>query len=367
MSEAVGASSRRVFISHASADAGVAREIYRDLAKRGIACWIAPDHIPPGKGYAERIVAAIDECRVLMVLISRACNGSVHVPREIEQAMHRQRHLMPVRIEEVEPTGAISYYLGTVQRIEAHRGGIEGHLDEIAEAAARLLELPPPPPPGWYERMRRRRRLIAGAVALACLPLLLLMRPMMREWMNLDWPDPDRTVKLAVYHRLASLDMREVTYDYRGIHVGDRLFLKPSAPAGMHAYLLNVAGDHRAKIIDWEVGGPEQMFKDQAGNWYWTPEPGPSEVILLVAGERPLDAAERSRLVEEITGLGQLPELKEDQQIVWFDGKWKLVRAGRRDRSSTFDGRWADGLASVLQRHGLQFDGRTLPLRPSDE
>jgi hypothetical protein len=46
----------QIFLSHASEDARIAREVAAAFTARGIAVWMAPDSILPGQVYNEAIV-----------------------------------------------------------------------------------------------------------------------------------------------------------------------------------------------------------------------------------------------------------------------------------------------------------------------
>ncbi|MGO9039968.1 MAG: toll/interleukin-1 receptor domain-containing protein, partial [Steroidobacteraceae bacterium] len=51
---------RTVFVSYASADAGIAEQACAALEAAGVPCWIAPRDVRPGDPYAAAIVEAIN-------------------------------------------------------------------------------------------------------------------------------------------------------------------------------------------------------------------------------------------------------------------------------------------------------------------
>jgi hypothetical protein len=141
-----------VFISYGSDDAELARELRRHLERGGYSCWMAPDDVAGPKSWAEQIVEAIASCKVVLVLISSVANRSTHVSKEVDLAMAHGKAVLPVRVEDVAPTGALQYLLALAQWIDAFPGGLGPHADEvrrrvaaIIEAEAPLPELPAPP------------------------------------------------------------------------------------------------------------------------------------------------------------------------------------------------------------------------------
>lgn len=107
-----------VFISHASSDADSAAAVCRALEAAGLPCWMAPRDLPPGALYAEAIVAAIGAARATVVLLSEAANGSQFVVREVERAASRRVPLVPVRLDDSEPSPALEFFLSALQRLD---------------------------------------------------------------------------------------------------------------------------------------------------------------------------------------------------------------------------------------------------------
>lgn len=133
---------RDVFISHSSADAPAARELRDHLIASGYSTWIAPDDIDSSVSWAEQILAAVDECRVLVVLLSEAANGSSHVSREVSLAQSRRKPVLPIRIEGVRARGALEYLLTQVQRVDAFPPPLHAHLPRVRAQVSRLFDAP---------------------------------------------------------------------------------------------------------------------------------------------------------------------------------------------------------------------------------
>jgi hypothetical protein len=132
----------RAFISHASEDATTARAVADALKARAIEVWIAPDSILPGQVYNEAIVAGLRGCDALCVLISARANASKHVAREVALADNNGKPIVPIRIEPVEPSDGLAYYLHLPQWVEWHARGAAA-LDPVV---AMLGPAPPAPP-----------------------------------------------------------------------------------------------------------------------------------------------------------------------------------------------------------------------------
>src|SRR5689334_1196739 len=113
----------QVFLSHSTEDAAVARQVADALRAAGVAVWIAPDSIKPGEAYNEAIVAGLKASDTLAILVSKASNASKHVAREVGLADSQGKRIIPIRIEAVEPSDGLTYYLSMPQWVEWHRQG----------------------------------------------------------------------------------------------------------------------------------------------------------------------------------------------------------------------------------------------------
>jgi SAM-dependent methyltransferase/PAS domain-containing protein len=119
-----------LFISHASEDREVAEEIVADLERRGIDCWIAPRNIPPGQPFDDAIVTAIDSCWATLLVFSERCNTKEdYVRREVTVAMDCGKTVIPFRIEDVRPKGALRLRLSDLHWVD----GFNSRAEAIAE------------------------------------------------------------------------------------------------------------------------------------------------------------------------------------------------------------------------------------------
>ncbi|MGN0406783.1 MAG: DUF6273 domain-containing protein [Bacteroides sp.] len=108
-----------IFISHSSKDAGTASGLCEVLEKNGDTCFMAPRDIHGGCEYAEEIIDGIDKADVMVVVLSENANNSPHVLREVERAVSRAIPIVIYKLEEVQLTKSMQYFLMTHQWVNA--------------------------------------------------------------------------------------------------------------------------------------------------------------------------------------------------------------------------------------------------------
>lgn len=116
-----------VFISYSSKDEAHANAVCAGLEQEGLSCWIAPRDVRPGMEYGAEIVRAIRSARVLLLLFTAQSNSSPHVLKEVERAVKYGVPVVPLRIENVEPSDSFEYFLCTPHWLNV--------LDEPVESA----------------------------------------------------------------------------------------------------------------------------------------------------------------------------------------------------------------------------------------
>jgi hypothetical protein len=128
-----------VFISHSSKDRPTADAICAYLESAGIDCWIAPRDIEPGASWTKGIIQGLGTCRVLVLVFSEHANDSDHVQREVAKAFSTGLAVVPFRIKDVLPNQGLSYFLDTVQWLDARTEPLQKHLDALSELVKKLL------------------------------------------------------------------------------------------------------------------------------------------------------------------------------------------------------------------------------------
>lgn len=112
----------RVFISHSSENAALAKELCGKLEKNGFPCFLAPRDIRSGFEYAEEIINGIDGSDVMVLLLSEASNSSPHVLREVERAVSKKKTIIVYKLEEVVLSKSLEYFLMTHQWVNDKPG-----------------------------------------------------------------------------------------------------------------------------------------------------------------------------------------------------------------------------------------------------
>jgi hypothetical protein len=169
-----------IFISHSSKDHKIAMTICRGLENRGARCWISSRDIVPGGNYQESIDQAIRMARAMVLVFTGNANDSAEIKKELALASAYGIAVIPVRAEDVVPTGAFKYELITRQWIDLFddwEQALErlvlqiGHITgpgSAAAAAPTAAGRPATMPGPRRARPSSRRWLVGGGIALLC-------------------------------------------------------------------------------------------------------------------------------------------------------------------------------------------------------
>jgi hypothetical protein len=128
-----------VFICYASRDKSIADAVCATLEANRIRCWVAPRDVLPGMGYAEALIEAISESRIMVLVFSSSSNNSPQVLREVERAASKGIPILPFRIQDVPLSRAMEYYISTHHWLDALTPPLERHLQHLAETVKLLL------------------------------------------------------------------------------------------------------------------------------------------------------------------------------------------------------------------------------------
>ena len=139
--------SHDVFISYPSQDKVSADGVCHGLEARGIRCWMAPRDVIPGSDWQTSLLDAISDARVVVLLFTSNTNGSDHIKREITAAFEGGSVVIPFRLENVSPQGALRYHLTGVHWLDAFAGAMEPHVEQLATTIKRVLAQPVPDQP----------------------------------------------------------------------------------------------------------------------------------------------------------------------------------------------------------------------------
>src|SRR5260221_2509439 len=81
----------------------------------------------------------LEACRVLILVFSEHANDSDHVQREVAKAFSSGLAVIPFRIKDVLPNQSLSYFLDTVQWLDASAPPLQKHLGTLSERVKKLL------------------------------------------------------------------------------------------------------------------------------------------------------------------------------------------------------------------------------------
>ncbi|MFZ3116367.1 MAG: toll/interleukin-1 receptor domain-containing protein [Syntrophales bacterium] len=125
-----------VFISYSTQKYGEETQYFCNLLEgSGIPCWMAPRDIPPGSNWAAGIVNGIENCELLVLMVTEGSVASQEVEKEIDLANSLKKKILQVRLENAHLSKALRYHLSNKQWINALEGAKEtrfaGALTEI--------------------------------------------------------------------------------------------------------------------------------------------------------------------------------------------------------------------------------------------
>jgi hypothetical protein len=149
------------FISYSSKDKTTANAACAGLESAGVRCWMAPRDIRGGTEYAAGIVEGIDSCRIMVLIFSSNANASPQVHREIERAVSKGLTIIPFRIEDIAPTKAMEYYLGSIHWLDALTPPLARHLGHLVEQVKANLQVDASPS-GSFEKIAPEKASFGG-------------------------------------------------------------------------------------------------------------------------------------------------------------------------------------------------------------
>jgi hypothetical protein len=130
----------KVFISHSSKDKQVADAACAALEAQRIPCWIAPRDILAGVEWGDAIIDAISTCQVVVLIFSQEANSAPMVRKEISVAVSEEKIIVPFRIENISPSGAMKLALGNTHWLDALTPPLERRLAELCDTISRLIQ-----------------------------------------------------------------------------------------------------------------------------------------------------------------------------------------------------------------------------------
>jgi hypothetical protein len=128
-----------IFICHSSTDKQVAQAICAALETKNNRCWIAPRDVRPGREYGDEILNAISDSKVVVVVFSSEANLSPQVRREVERAVSKAKMIIPFRIDNTLPSGAMEFCLSNTHWLDAITPPIQQHIAKLVDIICGIL------------------------------------------------------------------------------------------------------------------------------------------------------------------------------------------------------------------------------------
>ena len=128
-----------VFISYSSKDKQWADAACAVLERHRIRCWVAPRDITPGTEWGASIISGLDASKIMVLIFSTHANQSARVRREVERSIGKGLIVLPFRIEDVNPAGAMEYALSNTHWLDGFTPPVEHHLETLANSVKSLL------------------------------------------------------------------------------------------------------------------------------------------------------------------------------------------------------------------------------------
>ena len=132
--------SHDVFVSYSSKDKAAADGVVSTLEQNGVRCWYAPRDIKPSDDWGKAIVNAIQESRIFLMVFTEHANQSQHVLDELLYAIDVGAVILPFRIENLEPDGAMRLHLSSRHWLDAYDPSWEAHLKNLVKNISGILE-----------------------------------------------------------------------------------------------------------------------------------------------------------------------------------------------------------------------------------
>ena len=127
-----------VFISYASDDRARILDLLERLREAGVSVWIDQMGIEGATMWSQEIVEAIDNCKVLILAISKRSTKSENVVKELALASERRKNILPVFLDSSGIPKSMEYQLAGIQRVEYFAGAEEQGLLAMIRSMAKL-------------------------------------------------------------------------------------------------------------------------------------------------------------------------------------------------------------------------------------
>lgn len=107
-----------IFISYSRKDESFVHQLTGKLDEWGFSYWIDVSGIESGDVFKNNIVTAIKSSKVVVFVSSKASNESPWTVKEINYALHKQKPIIPIRIDKAEYNETLQFDLNVVDYVD---------------------------------------------------------------------------------------------------------------------------------------------------------------------------------------------------------------------------------------------------------
>ena len=136
-----------VFISYSREDKESVLSLAAKLREAGVSLWIDQGGIDGAAMWGEEIVNALENAKVLLLMVTEKSVNSHNVVKEVVLASERKEHILPVHLEPTRIPAGLKYPLAGIQHIEYFQGDPAENLKTIIRSLERIgVTIKPPEP-----------------------------------------------------------------------------------------------------------------------------------------------------------------------------------------------------------------------------
>ena len=129
-----------VFVSYSNKDKAIADSIVASMESNQVRCWYAPRDIQPGEDWGKAITNGILASKLFLIIFSSNANRSQRVLDELNFAVSKEIAILPFRIENLEPEGAMGLHLSSRHWLDAYEPSWEIHIKKLVKNVSAILK-----------------------------------------------------------------------------------------------------------------------------------------------------------------------------------------------------------------------------------
>jgi len=126
-----------IFISYRRADQAWARLLHSQLRAEGVEAWYDAQ-VGAGEDWRTATAKALQSSQIFVLLFSENAAQSSDIAKELAAAVFEKKLIVPVRLENIAPSGAFLYELASRNWVNAFEN-TEAKLAELAKGLANLV------------------------------------------------------------------------------------------------------------------------------------------------------------------------------------------------------------------------------------